>query len=378
MKVALPLFILAIGFAAAFGFFKFRPEAKETSPERPITGVEVIQAKYDQHTIWIRSQGTLLPKVETELSAEASGRILYVSEKFEPGEHFETGETLLRIDSVDYEAAVAARTADLATAKLNFALEEAQAEQALADWQIMGSGNPSDLTLRKPQIEQAKAQVKSIEAALKLAERNLDRTSVKAPYSGQILETHVDLGQYLSATPASPIARIFAGGAFEVRLPLTETEAAFLSIDSQKATEVVLRRTKSINGESEWIANLIRIEATIDPISRLIYAVAEIKPENQNDKNSMPSLRRGLFVEAKIQGRALKSAIKLPRSALRGSNSVFVVTPENTLIRRTVTVIHTDQENAFITKGLTEEELIVTSPVAYFVEAMKVEIINSQ
>ncbi|HKK17133.1 MAG TPA: efflux RND transporter periplasmic adaptor subunit, partial [Opitutales bacterium] len=343
---------------------------EEVAPERPATKVEVMTMQAETVRLSVDSQGTVLPKIESELAVEVAGRIIEMSPDFRAGGRFQKGDVLFRIDPADYEAAVAAAAADLATAELNLAQEEALAEQATADWAALGEGEASDLTLRKPQLGQARARVESATATLRRAKRDLDRTEIRAPYDGLVLSKSVDLGQYVMANPANPVARIYATDTAEVRLPLPQDELDFL-IDPAERESAVTLHTDRAEGRRQWSARLVRFEATVDPTSRLIYAVAEI------DTPFEKGLRRGMFVEAEIQGRQLESVFVLPRYALRGSESVYLVTPENTLVTRPVDIVKTDAEQAILSGGVEAGDQVATSPVAYFVENMPVEIINN-
>lgn len=364
MKRLAPIIILGSGAAIFALLMLLKPKPTEATPERPPTKIEVMEARAETVRITVRSQGTVLPKIESELAVEVTGRIIEMAPNFRAGGSFSEGDVLFRIDPADYEAAAAARAADLASAKLTLAQEKALSEQAAADWEALGEGEPSALTLRKPQLEQAKALIKSAEAALKKAKRDLERTEIKAPFDGLVLSKNVDLGQYVVANPGSPVARIYSTGLAEVRLPLTQEEANYLGTPTESGSPVWL-----IAGSHEWTGRFARFEATIDPASRLIYAVAEI--EDPFEKG----MRRGLFVEAEIEGAEYEDLYVLPRYALRGSNTVYVVTADRTLITREVEILKTDVEQAILSGGLEAGEKVATSPIAYFVENMPIEVI---
>lgn len=369
MKRLAPFLILIAAIVITVALIILRPEPNEVAPERPATRIEVMEAEPQAVRLTVKSQGNLLPKIESQLAVEVSGRIIEMSPSFRAGGRFQKGDMLFRIDPSDYEAAVSGRAADLATARLSLAQEKALAGQAAADWEALGDGEASDLTLRKPQLAQAEALIASAEAALRQAERDLERTEIRAPYDGLVLSKSVDLGQYVMANPANPVASIYATEVGEVRLPIALREADFLNdpaIDQSKVTLFV----DGPSGKKEWPARLARFEATVDPSSRLIYAVAEVEKPFEN------GLRRGMFLEAEIEGKSLKDVYVLPRYALRGSDTIYVVTPENTLITRTVDILKTDAEEAILTGGIQPGDQIATSPVAYFVENMPVEIIT--
>ncbi len=377
MKTLLPILLLVLASAIAAVFILIEPAPKEVAPERPVTNIEVIEVQPQTIQLSVSSQGNLLPRTETDLSVEVSGRIIEVADNFRAGGYFEKGDVLLRVDPADYKAVAAARAADLAGAKLSLAQEQALAEQAAADWAALGEGEPSELTLRKPQLAQAEALVASAEAALARARRDLDRTEIKAPYDGRVLSKNVDLGQYIVANPANPIARIYATDIGEIRLPVTEREAGFLDTRTKRQHRVQLRRPNTENSPT-WIAHLDRVEATIEPGSRLLYVVAEIEnPFQPSPESDTPALLRGTFLKAEIEGRSIQNAYSLPRYALRGSNTLYVLTGDNTLQTRTVDIVKSDAERVIIDSGLTPSDRVAISPIAYYVENMPVNIVET-
>jgi RND family efflux transporter MFP subunit len=372
MKKLLPILFLIIAAALTALLVIFQPKAKEVTPERPVTSVEFITVSPEPIQLTVYSQGTVMPRTESDLSVEVSGRIIAVSDNFRAGAYIVKDEILLRIDAADYEAAVATRAAELASARLTLAQETALAEQATDDWAALGQGEPSALTLRQPQLARAEARIKSAEAILKQAQRDLAQTEIKAPYAGRVLSKSVDLGQYVTANPAAPIARIYAVDTAEIRLPVTEREAAFLDTSNKAPAEVRFYKTNTANSHI-WTGKLARMEATIDPSSRLLYAVAEVQ-----NPFAEPAMRRGLFVKAEITGRIIPNAYALPRYALRGSDTVYVLSGENTLQTRTVEIVTSDAERVIIRSGLEPGERVAISPIAYYIENMLVRIIEAQ
>lgn len=375
MKTLLPILILLAAGGVTVLLVVFKPEAAEAAPERPITSVEVLTVVPESVQLTVRSQGTVLPRTESDLSAEVSGRIIEVADSFRAGGSFRQGDVLVKIDPSDYEAAVAASRAELANAELALAQETALAEQAAADWAALGQGEPSDLTLRKPQLAQAEAAVESARANLKRAERDLARTELAAPFDGRVLSTSADLGQFISAAPATPVARIFATDRAEVRLPVTAREAERLETRDRRRRYITLEKANTPDSPT-WTARFARLEATIDPETRLLYVVAALDAPFKPTAEHPEPLRRGQFVNAVIEGRALSDTFVLPRYALRGSDTVYVATPQDTLETRRVEIAQSDAEQVIISGGLEPGDRIVLSPIAYYVENMPVEVLE--
>lgn len=360
------LLILASGVGTITYLSLTKPEGETIEPERPVANVETITVEKTDVSVSIETQGTVLPEIEIDLPIEVSGRIIAVSDHFKVGQRVSLNEVLFKIDPADYQAALASARAEVARAELSLAQETALAEQAAQDWQAFGKRieEASPLTLRKPQLNQAQAILESAKSSVKQAERNLNRTVVRAPFDGYILSKSVDLGQFVSATPSGTAARIFSAKRAEVRLPLTEAQLDLLG----DTLGPVTFRAKSGNANHTWMGQLVRLEATVDTATRLNYAVAQI--EEPFDRN--PPLRRGRFVQAVIQGRNLSEAVELPSYALRGSDTVYVMTVDGKLQTRKVTVLSASPHTAIITDGLKTSEKVAISPVAFFVEGMPV------
>ena len=169
-----------------------RPERKEEAAQA--TMVDAIQVERVSLNLSVFSQGSVIPRTETTLVAEVSGIIVNVSPNFVAGGFFRRGETLLEIDPSDYQAGLKRAQANLASRKAQFADQQARADQALKDWKNMGrQGEPSDLTLRKPQLAEAHANVQAAEADLQKAQRDLERTHISLPYDGLVRTIRLDL-----------------------------------------------------------------------------------------------------------------------------------------------------------------------------------------
>lgn len=383
-KIILPIVILI---AAAFlgkVIVNSKPQPEKKTPPPRVVAVEVVNVQPETVRLSVDSQGTVRPRVETQLTAEVAGRIESVSPNFREGGFIKKGEVLIQIETVDYEAALANAQAQLAQAKFTLAQEQAQSEQAASDWEDLGRGDPSDLALRKPQLEQAQAMIDSSKAGVIRAERNLERTKLRAPYDGRVIEQNVDLGQYVGANTV--LGTIYATDVAEVFLPLSDHELARLDLpngldanDDITGPKVTLS-TDYGNRRYTWEGQIIRTGAQFDSRSRLLDVVVEITDPLAADRKQpgRPALKPGKYVEAQIQGREVSDAYSIPRSALREGDTVLIAKADNTLTQREVVVIQADTEKAVISEGLEPGDRVITSPVEYVIEGMKLVIDNGE
>jgi RND family efflux transporter MFP subunit len=368
-KIPTPVIILSIAAALVAALLYFQPQPDKSDAQRPLANIDVLSVQPERIQLTVTSQGNVLPKIESDLAIEVSGRVIAVAENFRAGGHFKKGDVLLEIDPLNYRAALAARAADLAQAKLALEQEKALVKQAKADWKSIGKGQASPLTLRTPQLEYAQAYLASTRAAHERAQSDLNKTKVRAPYDGRVLSKNIDLGQLAQPNALNAAARIYATASAEVRLPINETEAAFLRDPSKHTAGVQFSRDRR-----KWSGTLTRIEATIDTDSRLLYAVAAI---DKPFEGSSP-MRRGLFVDAVVEGRTIENVYRIPRLALRDSNTVYVLSKDNTLQTRKVRILKRNPNSVIIDDGLQAGEKIAVSPIAYFAENMPVNVLNNQ
>lgn len=368
LRYTLPLGIIVLSVVVVIALVVIskgkRPERKESAANAVL--VDVIPVQLESRHLVIESQGSVMPRTETVLVAEVAGKVIEVSRNFITGGFFKKGEMLLRIDPSDYDTALKRAQANLASREAQYADQKARSEQALKDWRNLGrTGEPSDLTLRKPQLAEALAGVKAAEADLQKAQRDLDRTSIKAPYDGLLRSKQVDIGQYVA--PGTSLGVSFAIDIAEIRLPLAIADLQYLDLPSatgaEQADHVPVRLSAESTGLSgSWQAKIVRTEGVIDQNSRVIYAVAQVTdPYAVLGKSQQPELRMGTFVRAEIEGVWLEDVVRLPRIALREGDTVLVASPENELEIRNVNIVRAEPEQIYIDGGLTTGDRVIVT-----------------
>jgi RND family efflux transporter MFP subunit len=268
----------------------------------------------------------------------------------------------------------------VAARKLRLAQEEAEAEVARREWEALGEGEASPLTLRVPQLEDARASLRAAEAALTQAERDLNRTEVRAPYTGRVREKLVDVGQFVSR--GTPAALLYAVDYAEIRLPLPDQDLAFLDLPLDYRNDApdepgprVVLHAEFAGQTHSWQGRIDRTEGAIDPMSRMVQVVARVKdPYGHGEEKDRPPLAVGMYVEAEIEGSTVEQVAVLPRAALRGEDLVYVVDPENRLRFRKVDVLRATREEVVIRSGLQEGEQVCLSPLEAVTDGMRVRL----
>jgi RND family efflux transporter MFP subunit len=361
----LGLIAIFIGLAI---FALSEPPKPKIATERPLNiTVRTSEIQADTFQLRLRSYGTVRPRTRSDLVAQVGGMITEINTQFRSGGFFTAGEVLLGIDPRDYEVALLSYKAQLADAKQALLLESARARQALEDWNSIGrTGTPSDLTLRKPQMASAQARLQSAQAAVARAELDLDRTRVKAPYAGRMLEQQVDLGEVVST--GQTLGTIYASDYMEVRLPLRNNDIAFINLPepggfgSSSQEELPVASFHSSLSQQSWSGKIVRTESALDELSHQLYVIAQIEdPYGLQTQGGKPP-KIGEYVTATIMGRTINDAIVISNGAIYQNAFVYVV-EEGVLRRRDIDILWQDDTQALIGSGLSPGDQLVLNRV---------------
>lgn len=374
LMILAPIGVIAGCFAlvTAMGMLAPKPKKKEEAPNPP--AVQVAVAEQRQVRAAISAQGEARPRTQATLAAQAAGRIMWTAPAYAEGGVFKRGDTILRIDDADYRLAVVRAKAQVAQAREALTREEAESDLARKDWEALGQGEASPLTLRMPQLAQAKAALAAAEAGERSAELDLERTQVRAPFDGRVRERKVNVGDY--AAPGAPLVTMFATDIMEIRVPFTDSDLAALSTPVGFAADArrpgpVAHLDANIGGQSQkWEGRLVRTEATIDPKTRLVYGLVEVR--DPFAARLQQPLAPGVFANVKIEGSQVEPLVAAPRSALKRNELIYVVTANNTIDIRSVTAAQSQGDEVFFRSGLKVGERIVVSVLPSPRQGMKV------
>lgn len=380
IQIVLPIVILIIG-VLLFIFFtnqKKPPEEKPVVNNVPIVSVENITVS--SMTLDIDSYGIVSPKYETVLAAQVSGEIVTLSPQFTRGSFVKKGTVLATIDPSDFQAALIDAQANLASAKAQLEQEKAQGKVAKNEWQTITKGSPTDLSLRKPQLAQELARVKSAEAAILRAERNLERTEIKAPYDAIVESRMIGLGSFVGA--GTVLGKVLGTDVAQVRLPVSDEQLQYLD-GNGVGSSVKLEVSTSDNNE-KWFATVTRTEGVIDETSRMEYLVAEVKnPYLLNmsvnmslntDKNltspvshPLSPLRFGSYVQAVIKGKQIENATAVPLHLVK-NGQIALLSQSSTLSYADINIARQDGENIIVAGGLQTGDRIIVSALDFPIE----------
>jgi len=288
--------------------------------------------------------GTLSAYEETTVAAQVSGQI----EKYrvDLGDRVTTGQELALIDTTAYEALARQSAANLAKATAS-AANASQNLKRIQELQRDKIASGSDLDQAVAESEQAQAEVKSAAAADAIAGLNLERSRVKAPFTGAVAERSASVGAY--AAVGTPIVKLVTTDPLRLRLEVPERESILVR------TGQVVRVT--VEGDTNiYAGRLARVAPAIRESSRMLLVEADVPAQG--------GLRPGLFARAQIVVNAREPALSVPADSLitfAGLEKVVLVV-DGKAVERTVVTGRRGPDWIEIVSGLEPGQSVVLDP----------------
>ncbi|MDB9854260.1 efflux RND transporter periplasmic adaptor subunit [Candidatus Marinimicrobia bacterium] len=367
MKKYIGLIFLIISLVLASLLISNKPIAVAKDEKKNTPYVKTMMLIPQNIKASISSQGVISPSSSITLISELNSKVDWISSKMQTGSSFQKNDTLLILDKRDYELALITAESNVLNAGVNLEREKAESDLASKEWKRVGAGTGSDLALRKPQLAQANATYAAAQAMLERAQRNLKRTVFIASFDGRVRLRNVDEGA--TVFPGTVLGNIYASESFEVRLPVADQDVPFtgLEFNGQQIKKLKQLDVQFFIGKSILSGRVIRAEAEVDPITRMLSVVAKI----ENNKENSNTIAVGQFVQATISGIDIENVTVLPRTAVR-DGSVWIVDQELKLYKRSVETLRFENEFVLIGEGLEKGDRLLTSRLSSLVNGLKV------
>jgi RND family efflux transporter MFP subunit len=371
LKLIIPIVVLIAGIAAAAMLASARkaPPRVDRPPLGPL--VEVMSTEVEDVSVVVAGHGEVVAKVAVDVVPQVGGQVVETHPSLVAGGFFKAGEVLVVIDARDYELARERAEAAVARAKVTLEREQAEAEVAREEWNDLHPGEePTALVIREPQIRQAEAEYAAAVADLSVAKLNLERTRISLPFDGVVVSESVDIGQFVGI--GSRVATVYGTDVVEVRVPLDSRELAWFDVPSRGGRSSSKAEISASFGgtRSTWEGRVTRMEAQVDQTSRMVHVVVEV-PRPYDTSDDHPALLPGSFVDVRIFGRTLQDVVSVPRYAVRDGEHVWVFA-DNKLGIRDVEVLRSDRQQALISSGLEQGDLVIVSSLDAVTDGMTV------
>jgi membrane fusion protein, multidrug efflux system len=262
-------------------------------PPEAVTTAKVAPATWQSRRAAI---GSLVAVHDVTLGAEVPGMIREVA--FESGRMVKRGAVMVKLDTTNEDAQLAAALADAELAKN--ALERSRALRK------GGANSPADL-------EVAEARAKQTEAVAANIRATIAKKTIRAPFDGRVAMKQVERGQVVS--PGTPVATLQSVDPIYAEVALPQQALADL-----KAGQDVTMRVDSFPGRT-WQGQISAVNSEVDSATRNIRVRATFP-------NKDGVLRAGLFVKVEVSASDERQVLVIPTTSVVYApygDSVFIV-----------------------------------------------------
>lgn len=257
--------------------------------------------------------GTVTTLGMVNVIPEASGAVVFVSERFRSGGAFSAGETLVRIDTTEYDIGLAAAKSDLAFAEAHLREVRDRHGRSTEFLAATPGGTVHPWPALDGAVEKAEALLESAKLKVTLAEVQLDQTRIRMPFDGRVTDTAVSVGQVVSGRTSS-LGGAFAHHQLRVRAQVSTFDLNSLQpVIGRAATVVADGRT--YRGEVERVSSMVDLETRL--------ASLYLRLLDQETLELLPP--PGTFVDVTVAGPMRDSVFVLPEAAMQINASVWLV-----------------------------------------------------
>ncbi len=328
----------------------------------PVLGGSFVQPE----TIRITTElnGRAASFLVAEVRPQVNGIIL--KRLFEEGSVVRENMPLYQIDPAMYEAQLASAQASLAKANATVDVTGAK-ERRYEELVNSGAVNRQDYDEVNAAWVEAKSDVAMAEAAVRIAQINVDYTKVRSPITGVIGMSNVTQGALVTASQAEPLATVQQID--PVYVNVAQSTAGLRAL-KQALDKGLLQNTGSAHAPIRLIledgtpypheGEVLFSDVTVEQSTGSITLRAKFP-------NPDADLLPGMYVKAVLEAARKDNAIAVPQQSLvrnpDGTAFVYVVGDDGTVERRAVTVLRAMEDRWLIADGLQGGEKVVTEGI---------------
>jgi RND family efflux transporter MFP subunit len=343
---------------------------KEEANDRPVRGLRAYKVSERADNRVRRFPSILQPADVSVLSFEITGQLKAIS--LQAGQKVQLGDLLAETDPRSLQAQVEQASAGVQQA-------DAQAENSEADFQrkeeLIKKGATTQATFdqSKATLLSSQAQLEQSRRQLALANHNLDRSKLLAPFSGTI--ARVEVRSFAQVAAGQPIVTLYSDDRFEIPFLVSAATLQSLSIGQRVEVKVSDLPDRSFMGEIKELGS------KADQVSAFPVVVSL--------KDSVTGLNAGMSVEVAVEepltgggkGFLLPLTVLYPEGGkdLKNVATVFVYDESSLAVKkRQITVGGVRDNYLVVTAGVAPGDIVASAGVSYLVDGQKVKLLPLQ
>ena len=328
IKRGLPAIIVFAGFIGLFNYLVATKPQVASEPAEPQiwTVKEVVVQNQSAQPVEI-AYGTVEASRKAELRFSVQGEVSWISPILRNGAAISQGEELARLDTTRYQLALDEILAQIAgeeaqgqslTKQLDLRKKTLARTKRMASQNVVSDANLDDAELAvavtEGQLIASNARLAQLRVAERSRRKDIEDSSLKAPFDGTLSKVAIGLGQIASS--AMPIAHITDQASLEV--PFVAKAEIYANAPQLLGQTVEITWQSGARDVALAKAFIARTNAELDKIDGGGRLYAEIIDAEQT------GIRPGAFVKIDFVGRSFENVAIIPEEALFGDNLVYI------------------------------------------------------
>ena len=328
IKRGLPAIIVFAGFIGLFNYLvATKPQVASEPAEPQIWTVKEVVVQNQSAQPVETAYGTVEASRKAELRFSVQGEVSWISPILRNGAVISQGEELARLDTTRYQLALDEILAQIAgeeaqgqslTKQLDLRKKTLARTKRMASQNVVSDANLDDAELAvavtEGQLIASNARLAQLRVAERSRRKDIEDSSLKAPFDGTLSKVAIGLGQIASS--AMPIAHITDQASLEV--PFVAKAEIYANAPQLLGQTVDITWQSGARDVAVAKAFIARTNAELDKIDGGGRLYAEIINAEQT------GIRPGAFVKIDFVGRSFENVAIIPEEALFGDNLVYI------------------------------------------------------
>lgn len=295
----------------------------------------------------VLATGTLQPVQTVQVSSQVSGQMVQILADFNA--QVKAGDLIARLDPTTFQGRLASAEADLAVAEATVktkrsaidkarservrvdeaardadrALERARrleksgstTERAVEQAEVLArqtraqlSSADSDIAMAQADLAVSEANVEQKRAAVRIARTDLERTNIRAPIDGIVIDRQVELGQTVAASLSAPTLFVIAAALEEMQLEASIDEADVGRVREGQAVQF----TVDAYPGRDFAGKVTQVRRAAKAVQNVVTYTAVVSADN-----SSLVLFPGMTANVRLIVDRKTDALKVPQAAIR-------------------------------------------------------------
>ena len=320
--------------------------------------------------------GNIIAQNQVDVISQLPGKIIKISPKVLSNDYFEKGEKIFELDSFNFKQELIKKKSELEELRnelksKNLIFSELEKQQILSKknydrkTQLVGDivtkknleDAATELSINNAKVLDIKSNIQTIlsnikiaESQVKQAQRNLTDTVYRAPFSGKLDNSFIEVGAEVST--GRILGKLLNTSDLSVQFFVGESIYTHISNILGKEAQVFWKKS---NFKKNYSAKVFYIDSAINKERAGLNIKAKLEEISENDP-----IKPGVFVEVVIQGLTIQESFLVDENSIYEDTFIYVL-EGNKAVRTKINVEGFAKEKVIITGNkLNNKKIILT------------------